>query len=117
MYHKDTTLPTRCQLLSTICTFNLTTFYKENFFENRILVLFSVVFLTYITFLLFLCSSNQKMDILHATKFAQNKSFMDSFEDNNKFYLMISILADLFASIILCLITKLIITRIGKKFH
>ena len=101
-------------ILSIILSFNLTTFYKENSFENRILIIICLLYLSYITILLFLCSSNLSQDILKITNFAHSESFMDSFHDNNKIYLVIAMLIDIFASGILCLVTKLVFKRIAK---
>ena len=101
-------------IITIILSFNLTTFYKENSFENKILIILCLVYLTYITNLLFLCSSNLSKDILKITNFASRESFMDSIHDNNKIYLVIAMLIDIFASGILCLVTKLFFKRIAK---
>ena len=101
-------------ILSIILSFNLTTFYKENSFENRVLIILCLLYLSYLTNLLFLCSSNLSQDILKITNFAHSESFMDSFHDNNKIYLVIAMLIDIFASGILCLVTKLVFKRMAK---
>jgi len=95
-------------ILSCVLTFNFGSFYKENPLESRIFILLSLIYITYIVTLTFLCSSNMSYDLLNITFFAHNERLIDSYTDKNKEYLILIIIIDIVATIIICSITKLI---------
>jgi len=51
-------------ILSCVLTFNFGSFYKENPLESRIFILLSLIYITYIVTLTFLCSSNMSYDLI-----------------------------------------------------
>ena len=95
-------------ILSCVLTFNFGSFYKENPLESRIFIILSLIYITYIVTLTFLCSSNMSYDLLNITFFAHNERLIDSYTDKNKEYLILIIIIDIVATIIICSITKLI---------
>ena len=95
-------------ILTVIAVFNFGSFYKENPFENKILVCLALVFIAYIIALTFFCSSNMSYDILNITYFLHNEKLIDSITDHNKLSLIIWILIDILATSLLCSITKFI---------
>ena len=101
-------------ILCLIITFNFSSFYKVNPFKNRILILISLFYLTYIMILLFLCSSNLSFDIFNITYFTHNDNLMDTYTDMNKEYMMLSIIVDIFGSFLLLSITNLLFKICNK---
>ena len=101
-------------ILSLIIIFNISSFYKVNPFKNRILIIISLFYLTYIMILLVLCSSNFSFDIFNITYFTHNDNLMDSYRDMNNEYMMLSVFVDIFGSSILLTITNLLF-KICKK--
>ncbi len=101
-------------ILTFVFCFNFCSFYKENIFRNKIFVCLSLLFLSYITALTFLCSSNMDYDIFNITFFIHNERIVDSFSDKNKAFLTLVMVVDIVLTFLFCSITKQIFKRYLK---
>ena len=98
-------------IICSIFVFNFASYYKENPFENRFLIIFTLIYLLYISILIFTCSSNLSYDILKITFFTYDDRLIDSFTDFNKIYLALSVITDILMTFIFCYITKIIFRK------
>ena len=95
-------------IICLIFSFNFSSFYKKSPFENIFLVIYSLIYLIYTFFLIFLCSSNYSKDIFNKTNFHHIENFVDSYTDLNKAYLLLTIIMDIASTFIFCLVAKII---------
>ena len=93
-------------IINLVLNFNFASFYKENPFENLLLISLTLIFLAYIVIQIFLCSSNMSYDILNISFFAKDEKLMDTFSDMNKLYLLLAILIDISVTTFFCYIVK-----------
>ena len=98
-------------IISIIFIFDFISFYKENPFENRILMFLMLFYLAYDFILILLCSSNMSYDFFKITVFAYNETFVDSLMDKNKLGLILSLFIDISATFFVCSITKIIFKK------
>ena len=85
-------------LICGILCLSFISFFRESVFSNFYLIIFSIIFLIYIGFLIFLNSSNYAFDILSITNFIHNENLIDSFTDNIRTYLLITLILDFFGT-------------------
>ena len=99
-------------MLCGILGLNFISFFKGSIFNNYYLIVFIIIYLIYLALLIFLNSSNYSLDILSITNFEHTENFVYSFTDNNRIYLLISLILDFCGTLIINYITFLIL----KKF-
>ena len=101
-------------LISLNICLNFASLYKENPFSNYYLMIAIMIYFIYIIFLILLCSSNYYLDIFNITKFTLIERVVDCYNDKNKFWLLLSIIYDVFGALFFYFIFKVIFAKFIK---
>ena len=101
-------------LICGILNLNLSSFNTESGCSNKYLIFFINIYLIYMIILVCLNSSNYSNDIFSITNFVSNEKIMDSFADNDKLYLLLALIIDVFFTFLFNRITYLIFHKFLK---
>ena len=102
-------------LFTTGFIFNFDSFYRENIYENKMLIFFIIIFIFYILLLLTLNSSNYHYDLFNIHHFEFLNQLIDSYSDRNKILAFNIFVIDIGSTFIYSRIIYYIFNRISKK--
>ena len=96
-------------IINSIFIFNHISFYREPPFSNITLVVSSLIVFIYVILLICLNSSNFNSDIIGLTKFSYSENLIDTYSDQNRMWLTITLAFDFSGSFLFCSIFYIII--------
>ena len=101
-------------VINSIFIFNHISFYREPPFSNLILAISSLVIFIYVILLICFNSSNYNTDFIGLTKFAFSEYLMDTYSDQNRLWLTVTLCFDFSGSFLFCSILYIIFNWCSK---
>ena len=101
-------------IINAIFILNHISFYREPPFSNIILVVSSLAIFIYAILLICLNSSNYSSDLIGVTNFVYSENLMDTYSDQNRLWLTVTLCFDFAGSFLFCSILYIIFDCCAK---